>query len=159
LGNFGAVSPKGQWTLLTVHQENILYRVMNISGTIIIDFDFMNGFQGDDHPNPGDSYKGTSRTAYLPDNVDGRKILELFKIAWERRVMFRIGTSVTTGEENTVIYNGIHIKTNTKGGTSKYGYPDPTYFTRVQEELSKFGITEQDLEQTILPTSQKHFFF
>lgn len=52
-----------------------------------------------------------------------------------------VGTSVTTGRANTVVWNGIHHKTNTYGGTACFGYPDPTYFNRVKLELADKGIT------------------
>lgn len=39
-----------------------------------------------------------NRRAYLPDNDDGKEILELLKVAWDRRISFTIGTSVTTGD-------------------------------------------------------------
>jgi len=114
--------------------------------TIIMDFDFPDGIQDADQPNPGSHHTGTFRTAYLPDTTEGREIFNLFKVAFERRVLFRIGTSVTTGEENTVIYNGIHLKTNTCGGSSNFGFPDDGYFQRVKDELSKFGITAADAQ-------------
>jgi deltex-like protein len=34
-----------------------------------------------------------------------------------------------------IVWNGIHRKNNLEGGSDKFGYPDPTYFIRVQEEL------------------------
>ncbi len=80
-----------------------------------------------------------NRVAYLPDNDEGREILELLKIAWDRRISFTIGTSITTGAENTVVWN-IHHKTNPSGGTAFFGYPDPTYFQRVKWELDAYGI-------------------
>eukprot|EP01129_Flabellula_baltica_P003932 TRINITY_DN13673_c0_g1_i1.p1 TRINITY_DN13673_c0_g1~~TRINITY_DN13673_c0_g1_i1.p1 ORF type:complete len:416 (+),score=76.23 TRINITY_DN13673_c0_g1_i1:105-1250(+) len=114
-------------------------------GTYIINYSFPSGTQGEDHPAPGKRYSGTSRTCYLPDNEEGRELLELFRIAFDRRLIFRIGTSVTTGQKNTVIWNGIHMKTNTHGGTSSFGYPDPTYFERVKAELSDVGVTPSDI--------------
>jgi hypothetical protein len=70
------------------------------------------------------------RTAYLPDNKEGQEILKLFKIAWERRLLFTVGRSVTTGEDNQVVWGGVHQKTSTSGGATSFGYPDPTYFER-----------------------------
>lgn len=81
-----------------------------------------------------------NRQAYLPNNPEGVEILELLKIAWDRRVAFTIGTSVTTGVENTVVWN-IHHKTCQTGGVEYFGYPDPTYFQRVKWELEANGIT------------------
>lgn len=84
--------------------------------TIVIDFSIPSGIQGnsffelriltntagEEHPNPGQPYSGTSRTAYLPDNTEGREVLELFQIAWNRRLMFTVGRSITTGRDNCV---------------------------------------------------------
>jgi len=110
-------------------------------GTIKMRMSFDDGTQGMDHPNPGQPYAGTSRTAYLPDTLEGREVLNLFQTAWDRRLLFRIGTSVTTGADNQVIWNGIHLKTQTHGGPTNYGYPDETYFERVKKELSEKGIS------------------
>lgn len=80
-----------------------------------------------------------NRLAYLPNNEEGLQILKLLEIAWDRRVSFTIGTSVTTGVENTVVWN-IHHKTNQTGGVGYFGYPDATYFQRVKWELEAYGI-------------------
>lgn len=61
--------------------------------------------------------------------------------AFERKHTMIVGTSVTTGEQNCVVWSGIHHKTNTHGGTSAFGYPDLTYFNRVKLELADRGIT------------------
>jgi len=114
-------------------------------GAISISYHFPGGTQGPEHPNPNRRYTGTSRVAYLPDNEEGRKVLKLLQISFDRRLTFTIGTSVTTGHSDTVIWNGIHHKTNTHGGFSSYGYPDDTYLNRVQLELSAVGVTEDDL--------------
>jgi len=112
-------------------------------GTIKINYAFSNGIQSQKHPNPGKHFSGTRRTAYLPDNKEGNDLLKLFKIAFDRKLIFRIGTSVTTGEENTVVWNGIHMKTSLSGGPTNFGYPDDTYFDRVKEELKDFGVTDE----------------
>jgi len=109
-------------------------------GTIQINYVFPNGIQGPEHPHPGVHYDGTSRVAYLPDNEDGNMILGLFQTAWERRLLFRVGQSITTGQDNCVIWNGIHMKTATTGGPTNFGYPDETYFMRVMSELSDVGV-------------------
>lgn len=54
------------------------------------------------------------------------------KKAFDRKLTFTIGRSVTTGMDNQVVWNGIHHKTHTNGGSSHFGYPDPTYFSRVK---------------------------
>ena len=44
-----------------------------------------------------------------------------------------VGTSLTTGQTNTTVWAGIHHKSTMYGGP--FGYPDPSYFSRVLEEL------------------------
>ena len=90
--------------------------------TIVIQYDFAKG----------KDYWGTSRTAYLPDNLEGREVLGLLRVGFERKLLFTIGTSVTTGQHNQTIWNGIHHKTSIHGGVGSFGYPDETYLTRVK---------------------------
>lgn len=56
-------------------------------------------------------------------------------------MIFTVGRSVTTGLDNQTVWNGIHHKTSTTGGASRFGYPDPTYLSRVKEELAAKGVT------------------
>ncbi|XP_078489365.1 uncharacterized protein LOC144746217 [Ciona intestinalis] len=109
-------------------------------GAIVINYHFPSGTQGPKHPNPGVPYTGTSRTAYLPDNSEGREVLRLLKKAFDARLIFTIGRSVTTGMDNQVTWNDIHHKTNTRGGATRFGYPDPDYLNRVKDELKAKGI-------------------
>jgi deltex-like protein len=106
--------------------------------TIVISYHIPSGYQN------GKSFSGTSRTCYLPNNKEGREVLALLKIAFDRKLTFVVGTSVTTGQKNTVVWNGIHHKTNLSGGTNYYGYPDSTYFNRVKEELAAKGVIKDD---------------
>lgn len=73
----------------------------------------------DNHPNPGKRYEGTSRTAYLPNNAEGQKVLRLLKESFKRKLTFTIGRSRTTGCDNVVTWNDIHHKTCTHGGQEK----------------------------------------
>lgn len=75
-----------------------------------------------EHPNPGVRYSGTSRTAYLPDCKEGQKVLKLLKKAFDRRLIFTIGRSVTTGLNNVITWNDIHHKTNIDGGPQRYAH-------------------------------------
>eukprot|EP00043_Microstomoeca_roanoka_P012026 m.115413 g.115413 ORF g.115413 m.115413 type:complete len:515 (+) comp15368_c0_seq1:42-1586(+) len=108
------------------------------NSTIRIDYEFPSGIQDSRHEHPGTAYSGTYRTAFLPNTPEGRHILFLFQLAFDRRHLFRVGTSITTGLTNTVVWNSIHHKTYTSQGP--FGYPDPTYFSRVKEELRACGI-------------------
>ena len=85
-------------------------------GKIVINYHFPSGVQGSEHPNPGQRYQGTSRTAYLPDNHEGREVLQLLRRAFDARLVFTVGTSNTTGLSNQVIWNDIHHKTSISGG-------------------------------------------
>ncbi|XP_071114323.1 uncharacterized protein [Haliotis cracherodii] len=110
-------------------------------GTITITYRFINGIQEAGHPNPGQSYRGTTRVAYLPDCAEGRDVLRLLRKAFDRKLTFTVGRSTTTGQENVVTWNDIHHKTNMEGGPTRFGYPDDTYLTRVREELASKGVT------------------
>lgn len=107
-------------------------------GTIEINYYFPGGVQSDNHPNPGQRYTGTSRTAYLPDNPEGREVLKMLQRAFKQKLTFTIGESRTTGQKNTVTWNDIHHKTSTH--SPPFGYPDPDYLGRVKAELRAKGI-------------------
>eukprot|EP00118_Oscarella_pearsei_P010987 m.70327 g.70327 ORF g.70327 m.70327 type:complete len:199 (+) comp35683_c0_seq2:32-628(+) len=107
-------------------------------GAIQIDYSIPAGRQTAQHPNPGQMHGGTYRIAYLPDNAEGRHVLELLRRAFDARLIFTVGTSCTTGADNQVTWNDIHHKTSLHGGP--FGYPDPTYLARVKGELKDKGI-------------------
>ncbi|CAM5165130.1 unnamed protein product [Eretmochelys imbricata] len=118
-------------------------------GTIQIVYSISRGIQGPEHPNPGMPYtaRGFPRYCYLPDNEKGRKVLDLLRVAWKRRLIFTVGTSSTTGESNTVVWNEIHHKTEMDTNLSGHGYPDPNYLDNVLAELAAQGVTEACLRQ------------
>ncbi|XP_032370407.1 uncharacterized protein LOC116688460 [Etheostoma spectabile] len=109
-------------------------------GTITIHYEMFSGKQTLKHPNPGEHYTGIRRTAYLPDNAEGNEVLRLLKKAFDQKLIFTVGTSRTSGMDNQVTWNDIHHKTNTTGGPECFGYPDPSYLSRVKEELKAKGI-------------------
>ncbi|XP_007486046.1 probable E3 ubiquitin-protein ligase DTX2 isoform X3 [Monodelphis domestica] len=118
-------------------------------GTIEIIYNIPRGIQGPEHPNPGKPFtaRGFPRHCYLPDNAQGRKVLELLKVAWKRRLIFTVGTSSTTGETDTVVWNEIHHKTEMGHNVTGHGYPDPNYLDNVLAELAAQGVTEDCLVQ------------
>ena len=71
-------------------------------------------------------------------------MLKLLRKAWERRLTFTVGQSVTTGEQGTVVWNEIHHKTEFGSNHSGHGYPDPNYLDNVTMELSIQGVTDSD---------------
>jgi deltex-like protein len=88
-------------------------------GSIVIVYTFDGGVQGENHPNPGQRYTGTTRRAYLPDNAEGRKVLKLLRKAFDQKLTFTIGRSSTTGSNNVITWNDIHHKTNMHGGPTR----------------------------------------
>lgn len=87
--------------------------------TIVIHYSFKSGQQGPDHPNPGFRYESTSRSAYLPDCPEGRKVLKLLKKAFDAGLLFKIGRSMTSNLDNQIIWADIPHKTSTSGGQTK----------------------------------------
>ena len=55
-----------------------------------------------------------------------------------------VGTSLTTGAQNTVVWSGIHHKTSMHGGP--FGYPDNRYLGAVAEELKLRGVDESTVK-------------
>ncbi|KFQ66343.1 E3 ubiquitin-protein ligase DTX3L, partial [Phaethon lepturus] len=84
--------------------------------TIEITYSMHNGIQTSNHPNPGKPYCATSRTAYLPDNKEGREILQLLRRAFSQKLIFTVGQSRTTGAQGVITWNDIHHKTSMTGG-------------------------------------------
>ncbi|KAL0151216.1 hypothetical protein M9458_053407 [Cirrhinus mrigala] len=89
-------------------------------GTIEIRYDIPSGIQTKMHPNPGNTFRGTHRRAYLPDNSEGNEVLSLLQRAFKLKLTFNVGK--TTGLENAVTWNDIHHKTNMHGGPQKYDF-------------------------------------
>jgi deltex-like protein len=59
-------------------------------GTIVIGYSMESGVRN------GKQFKGTFREAYLPDNAEGREVLNLLILAFIRKLIFTVGRSVTT---------------------------------------------------------------
>ena len=72
------------------------------------------------HSTPGAKFHGLHRRAYLPNSPEGKKVLHLLKEAFDAKLTFTVGRSVTTGRENVVTWNDIHHKTNVYGGPQRY---------------------------------------
>jgi len=89
----------------------------------------------------GVRYHGTNRSAYLPNNKDGQEVLTLMVECFHRKLTFMVGTSVSNGQSNVVVWSGIHHKTSPSGGFANYGYPDETYFDRVKDEMAQRGVS------------------
>lgn len=106
--------------------------------TIQITYNIASGLQSKEHPHPGRAFfaVGFPRTCFLPDGLLGRKILRYLKIAFDRRLLFSIGRSATTGREDVVLWNGVEHKT-------QYSmFPDPQYMQRCMQQLVHLGVTD-----------------
>mgnify|MGYP001437563472 CR=1 FL=1 len=111
--------------------------------TILIRYVIQDGIQKEEHPNPGREYWGTARQCFLPFNSEGIETLRLLRIAWENKCIFKVGTSLTTGVENTVCWGTIPHKTNANTDVNKcpeFGFPDNSYFDRVKYACNNLGI-------------------
>ena len=75
------------------------------------------------------------------------QVLKLLLVAWDRRLIFAIGTSSTTGESDTVIWNEVHHKTEFGSNLTGHGYPDANYLDNVLAELAAQGISEDSAAQ------------
>ena len=106
---------------------------------IEIKYEINRGVQNNRHPNPGKEYEGVEWSAFLPDNPQGNRVLELFKRAWKMKRTFTVGRSLALDLDNRVTWNDIHHKTN-RQPHEPYGYPDPTYLSRVVEDMKAMGI-------------------
>ena len=109
-----------------------------ITKTIQIEYDIPSGIQAEYHCNPTVQYTGTSRTAYIPHNKEGIELVVRLQYAFVCGLIFTIGTSLTTHQNNVTIWNSIHHKTTLNGGP--YGYPDPNYITNCNDSLTAVGV-------------------
>ncbi|CAL4067511.1 unnamed protein product, partial [Meganyctiphanes norvegica] len=139
-GEKTGTQPPGEMEVLELNRSLPGYQDCN---TIQITYRIRGGVQATEHPSPGHPYQaiGFPRIAYLPNNTKGKKVLSLLQEAWRRRLIFTIGSSVTSGLKDVVTWNEIHHKTewHDRGG---HGYPDPHYLDNVLMELHAQGVTE-----------------
>jgi hypothetical protein len=78
--------------------------------------------------------------AYLPNTVDGRKLLKRLKYAFRRGLTFTVGVSMASNQDNCVTWSSIHHKTRLRGGASAHGFPDPRYFDNCNHELDSLNV-------------------
>lgn len=109
-------------------------------GTIIIDFIFPSGIQELEHPLPGESFEGLEMQTYLPNNSEGQEIIRMLRIAWSRRLLFRIGYNPNSKRWDKVVPNGFEFKTSQFGGVLLRGFPDPIYMSSLKSDLAAIGV-------------------
>ena len=89
-------------------------------GCYVITYYIPSGIQDKRHPKPGHTFTGTKRQAYLPASKEGKVVLDMLQKAFEKKLIFTVGTSNTTGKDDCVTWNDIHHKTSVSGGPLKY---------------------------------------
>ena len=128
----------------TMNTRQELYSVPGYqdSQTIAIRYAFSDGIS-----ESGTRYSaaGFPRVCFVPDCPEGRIVVKLLELAWKRRLIFTIGTSVTTGRQNCIVWNNIHHKTEPHSNTSGHGFPDPNFLKNIKMELAVQGVTEDEL--------------
>jgi deltex-like protein len=120
--------------------------------TIKIQYDIPSGIQQPYHENPGNPYGATNRVAYLPNNNEGRKLLSRLKHAWTHGLIFTIGTSLTTGQSDSVTWSSIPHKTSLDGG--EYGWPDFNYFLFCNAALDSLQVPSNPQDCTTTSPQQ-----
>lgn len=75
-------------------------------------------------PAPGHMFKGIHVTMQLPDNQEAQDIVRMLRIAFRRRLLFRV-------EGNVLITNGVELRP----------FADLGYFSRVRMDLNEMGIS------------------
>ena len=112
-------------------------------GSIVISYVFPSGIQGLRMAKPGVWFTGTTRRCYYPYTADGIQMLHLLKQAFMAGVLFIVGPSVSTKQDNVVVWSGIHQKTSRQGGVTSHGWPDEQRLAILTAECKQRGIELQ----------------
>jgi hypothetical protein len=88
-----------------------------------ITYSLPSGTQLSYHPHPHTPYASTKRQCYLPDTVEGIYLLQRLKYAFNHGLIFDVGTSLTTGKTNQIIWSTIPHKTSIHHPTAPFSFP------------------------------------
>jgi deltex len=94
------------------------------------------------HPHPGVRHGGAKRTAYLPETVDGHRLLKRLAYAFMHGLTFTVGVSLKTKQDNAVTWASIPHKTSLNGG--QFGFPDPHYMDMCNNALDELEVPTAD---------------
>ena len=114
---------------------------------IQLDYSIPSGKQSSYHEKPGQPFTGDTRTAYLPNNEDRRRLLHRLKFSFVHGLTFTVGMSLTSGLKDVVTWTSIHHKTSLHGG--QHGFPDDTYMTRCNQTLDALGVPPCDIAPSV----------
>ena len=109
-------------------------------GTTVITFHIGAGVQQENHPIPGRRFNQYTFKTYLPRNSEGEELVDMLRLAWNRGLLFRIGYNSHTKKFDTIVLNGIELKSNKYGGPLANGFPDPNYLSGLKTDLHEIGI-------------------
>lgn len=113
------------------------------SGSFLISYMIQNGTQKNYNECPGQPHNSAFRRAYVPNNEQGRNLLKRLQFAFSHGMTFKVGTSISTGQPNSVTWSSIAHKTSPTYGP--FGYPDSKYFKAANEDLDALGIPAADV--------------
>mmetsp|Transcript_326 Transcript_326/g.920 ORF Transcript_326/g.920 Transcript_326/m.920 type:complete len:570 (+) Transcript_326:710-2419(+) len=140
LGHVRGQMPSGKMTVTKSSMKCKGYK--NCRGSFVISYEIPAAVQRLYMQNPGVNHSAKLETAYLPNNDEGRKLLERLKFAFSRGLTFVVGTSMTTGATDVVTWATIHHKTSPTAGP--HGFPDSNYISNCNSELNNAGVPDFD---------------
>jgi len=123
---------------MQISTQNFACSGTNSRSSIVIRYTIKAAKKLEYHENPGVRHGSKNETAYLPDNEEGWDLILRLKYAFSHGLTFTVGTSLTTGQQNAVMWASIHHKTRPSGGA--HGFPDPSFFVNANEELTTAGV-------------------
>ncbi|GMT36477.1 hypothetical protein PFISCL1PPCAC_27774, partial [Pristionchus fissidentatus] len=85
-------------------------------GVICIEYSFRSGTQGQQFPRPGLPYSGTPAPPTCPSTRSEGTPTGRGEKAFECKLTFTVGDSITFGARDTVVWNNVHHKTSMHGG-------------------------------------------
>jgi len=123
-------------------------------GTIVLLYNIPSGTQSHVHPHPGQPFAGVQRMSYIPDNVEGQKLLSRYQLCWLRGESLEIGYSVALKRDDQVKWRDQvpHKTSLTSGGP--FGWPDPSFLAKANQALDSLGIPNSDECLELLPHSK-----
>jgi len=127
---------------MTVSAESGRMRIVPCAGyendgTIIVTYSFDAGIQKKYHPNPGARYESLQRIAYVPNNKQGKELVERLKYAFQFGLTFTI-------EEAAITWSSIPHKTNRSSCGAYDAFPDQFYLANCDTALNKLNVPSAD---------------
>ena len=133
-------------------------------GTIAIHYQIPSGLQKSYHPNPGGNYHSVDLFAYIPDTLEGKKLVVRLKFAFSRGLTFSVET-YTRMDSHMVWGNTVSLDLNHKHGQKSGSYPDMSYILNSNIALDRLHVpSSNDLctqnaptpITSLVPTTMQH---